>query len=195
MSVATENEEIRNMTSGKTNLCLCLNIFDIDFRLKIEDWQESQPEEDFNARWTYDVLALKGKYIDYSLIGAELLMSDEVSYLRDMLGALLEGKLKKDCSFRFAEPDISFKLSTAKRLYDQPGRVVYRNGYMDVDIYMEMVVHFWCEGGLGANTFSMTFNRGEIMAMYIYLLAVTETIGSDDQRVLHYLKQGVFLAE
>ena len=181
------------MTSGKTNMSLCLNIYDIDFRLKIEDWQESQPEEDFNAHWTHDDLTLKGKYIDYSLIDHEILMSDEVSYLRDMLGALLEGKLEKDCSFRFAEPDLSFKLSTAKRLYDQPGKVVYRNGYMDVDILMEMIIHFWCEGGLGANTFSITFNRGEIMAMYIYLLTVTGEIESNDQRVCHYLKQGVFL--
>lgn len=84
------------------------------------------------------------------------MLSDEAEYLRDALGALLDGKLKVDGSVRFAEPDFEFRLSVAKRLYDQPGKVIYRDGFMDIDISLDMIIHFWYDyGGLGSNTFKI----------------------------------------
>lgn len=174
---------------------LRLDMCDVDFQLKIKGWEKHDPKHDYCSHWTEDEFSLKGKYIDYSF-DSEVMLSDEVEYLRDVLGALLDGKLKEDGHVRFAEPDFEFCLSVAKRLYDQPGKVVYRNGYMDIDISMEMIIHFWYDdGGLGSNTFTMTFNRNEIRAFYAYLQLVTAKIDTNDAQAQQYLASGVLISD
>lgn len=69
------------------------------------------------------------------------------SYLWNALKNLFDGTLKEDCVTSFAEPDFEFRLSSAKRLYSEPRKIIYRDGYIDVDIDMDMIIHFWCEGG------------------------------------------------
>ena len=91
--------------------------------------------------------------------------------------------------------DFEFRLSPAKRLYSEPGKIIYRDGYIDVNIDMDMIIHFGCEGGLGTNQFSMTFDRGEIKALYTYLQLVTKEISAESTQVKQYIASGVFLPE
>lgn len=173
---------------------LRLNMCDVDFQIKIKGWRETPSGEYDCDQWTRDEFYLKGKYIDY-FFDSEVLLSDEVVYLRNALKNLLDGTLKEDCIISFAEPDFEFRLSPAKRLYSEPGKIIYRDGYIDVDIDMDMIIHFWCEGGLGTNQFSMTFDRGEIKALYTYLQLVTKEISAESTQVKQYIASGVFLPE
>ena len=58
-----------------------------------------------------------------------------------------------------------------------------------------MIVQFWYSGGLGANYFSMLFDRNDIEALYLYLCAVTGEIAIDDVRIVKLLDAGVLLPE
>ncbi|MBQ7255191.1 MAG: hypothetical protein IJS31_02960 [Oscillospiraceae bacterium] len=173
---------------------LRLDMCDVDFQLKIKDWHAYTSSFLDDDLWTHDEFLLKGKYIDYSF-DSEVLLSSEVVYLRNALDALLRGIIKEKTEISFAEPDFIFKLSPAQRLFDEPGKVVYRDGYKDVDINMEMIVQFWCSGGLGANYFSMLFDRNDIEALYLYLCAETGEIAIDDVRIVKLLDAGVLLPE
>ena len=167
-----------------------IDMCDVDLQLKIKEWtDEGDP-----LQWTREEFSLKGKYIDYSF-DSEVLMCDEVIYLRDALDALLDGRVKEKFTIEFAEPDFIFLLSPAVRLYSEPGKVIYRDGYRDFDIDMEMRVRFWCKGGLGSNYFSMAFNRGEIQALHTYLQLVTKEIDAADDQVAKLMSAGIIIPE
>ena len=170
---------------------LKLKLGDVDFQLEIRNWMDPTTSEDGCGNWTSSTFKLKGRYIDYYTDDHEILLSTEVVYLRDKLGALLNRTLEDDCRLRFAEPDWEFELFTAKRLYDQPGKVAYRDGYKDVDCSMIMYVHFWCrEGGLSGNTFCMQFGRKEIQSFYTYLRIITGDVRPANGNVTHELLHG-----
>ena len=172
-----------------------LDMCDVDLQLKIKNWVKPEPGDIESDHWTQDEFSLKGKYIDYSF-DTEALMSGEVVYLRNALGALLAGRIEEAREVEFAEPDFIFRLSPAVRRYSVPGKVWYKNGYVDLDIEMEMVIQFWCnDGALGTNQFSMTFDRSEIDALYSYLLLVTGEIGETDERITKLVSAGIILPE
>ena len=107
-----------------------------------KNWRKAK--DPYDDLWTDDELILSSKYINYKAEG-ELLMFTEVEYLEEILGALIEGTLEDDVRVAFAEPDIEFELRIAKRLYSIPGKVIYREGYKDVDIdadFEEVFGHF-----------------------------------------------------
>lgn len=173
---------------------LRLDLCDVDMQLKVRNWKSPNSDEDWSADWTEVELSLHGSYLNYDCDG-ELLMSAEVSDLCCALDELLTGKMKKDCSMSFAEPDIEFGFRTAKRLYDIPGKIIYRDGYKDVDCYLDMHINFWCKGGLGSNTFSMVLDRQEIEAFCVYLKTVVGTLSEDAPIVKELLQKGMLLPE
>ena len=171
------------------------NACDVDLQFKIKGWQATDGD-DIRAQliWTEDEFSLKGKYIDYSL-NSELLMNGEIVYLHEMLERVLRNELKEECVVGFAEPDLTFKLTPAKRLYDIPGKVIYRNGYVDREPEMEITVRFWCGGGLGSNRFSMVFSPYEIDALYTYISVIMGVIEKDDPKVIRFIEDRVILPE
>ena len=173
---------------------LRLDMCDVDFQLKIKDWSKPKSGNFEDDRWSVVEFCLKGKYIEYSL-DSEIMLCSEVMDLCDALGALLDNKISEDCKVRFVEPDFEFYLYTAKRLYDIPGEVLYRDGFEDVDICMQMIVRFWFHGILGSNYFTMAFERNEIEALYTYLCMVTGKIKKDDKKIKKMLKDGLILPE
>lgn len=173
---------------------LRLNLCDVDMQLKIRGWKAPILGEDWDFRWTDLELFLHSNYLNYDR-GGELFMSAEVSDLCSALGELLVGKMEKDCSMSFVEPDIQFRFYTAKRLYSIPGKVVYRNGYEDVDCQLNMYINFWCAGGLGSNSFKMVLGRQEIEAFYIYLKTVVGEITEDAPIIKELMKKGMLLPE
>jgi hypothetical protein len=72
---------------------------------------------------------------------------------------------------------------------------MYSKGYLDVDIDGELIVHFWCSGGLGCNAFSMGLGRDDLTNIYNYLRLVTKEIGKDDVIIQQMLNNGVLLPE
>ena len=173
---------------------LRLDLCDVDMQLKIRNWKAPISEEDWSADWTHAELSLHSSYLNYDCDG-ELFLSDEVSDLCCALDALLSGTMKQDFCLRFAEPDIEFDFRVAKRLYSIPGKIIYRNGYEDVDIYLDMHINFWCHGGLGSNTFTMVLDRQEIEAFCVYLKIVTNQLSEDDPIVKELLRKGLLLPE
>lgn len=173
---------------------LRLNLCDVEVQLKINDWHRSETNEDWDDNWCDVELSLNSNYINYDPSG-EILMSAEVMHLKKILAKLLDGTLTEDCEVGFAEPDMEFQLRVAKRLYDIPGKVTYRNGYVDVDIDADFVIHFWCADGLGANIFSMNMDRTEINALHTYLKYVIGEIGADDIEISKLVESGMILQE
>lgn len=173
---------------------LRLNLCDVDLQLKINNWQKSESLEEWDDNWCDVELSLKSNYLNYDPSG-EILMSGEVIYLERILGELIDGTLKEDCTVEFAEPDLQFDLRIAKRLYDIPGKVLYRNGFVDVDIDADLIIHFWCSDGLGANTFCMNMDRDELEALYIYLQIIIGKISINDDRVISLVENGFLLQE
>lgn len=173
---------------------LKLNLCDVDVQLKIRHWKATNPEDEWSPKWTNSELSLHSSYLNYEC-NCEILMSDEVSALCCALDELLLGKMEKDCSMGFVEPDVRFRFRTAKRLYDIPGKVVYRNGYEDVDIYVDMYINFWCKDGLSSNTFSMVLDRPEIEAFCIYLKTVVGELSEDAPIVKELVLKGMLIPE
>ena len=173
---------------------LRLNLCDVDAQLKINNWHKPTINEDRDDNWCDVELSFASKYLNYSPSG-ELLMSGEVLYLCISLEQLLSGELKEDTHIRFAEPDIEFNLRVAKRLYDIPGKVVYRNGYKDVDIDGDWIINFWCTDGLGDNSFRMGLSRADLEAICNYLKFIVGRCNCDDLPILDMLKKGIMLPE
>ncbi len=168
-----------------------IDMCDVDLQLKIKEWDA----EADSLQWTREEFSLKGKYINYAF-DSEVLMCSDVVYLRDALGELLDGSLKEGCSVEFAEPDFVFKLSPAFSAYSEEGKVWFKDGYRDFDIDMEMRVQFWLnDGGLGSNYFSMSFDRGEIQALYTYLRLVMMEIDTADEQVKKLISAGIIIPE
>ena len=173
---------------------LKLNLCDVDVWFKVNDWQKTESNEDEYDNWCNIELRIESKYINYDT-GGEILTSDEVSYFERILGKLINGTLEADLSVEFLEPDLQFDLRIAKRLYDVPGKITYRNGYMDVDIDADFIIHFWCSDGLGDNKFSMNMNREELEALHLYLRYVTGMIDKNDSKIQSLLEKGLLLWE
>lgn len=171
---------------------LRFNICDVDMQLKINDWSKPDFEEEWNDNWCDVELKFQSKYLNYDPSG-ELLMSSDVIYLEDALGMLLDGTLLEDGSVRFTEPDLQFDLYVAKRLYDIPGKVCFRDGYKDVDISANFTIQFWYSGGLGSNTFNMILDRKEITELYHYLNLVTGKLKEDDLIIIDMINRGVLV--
>ncbi len=177
---------------------LRLDLDDVIFQLEIKglarEPNDEDDEEDRELLWTIADFSLQGPYINYEQKDDEIFMVGEIQYLQHRLEALLKNEIEDDCTISFAEPDLEFNLSPAKRLYNIPGKVSYRNGYMDVPLYLEMKVSFWLKnGGLGSNEFSMQFDAKEIEALLVYLKTVTGELSGDDERVRALVQQGVLV--
>ncbi len=137
-------------------LKLRLDLSDVilEFNIKglAQEPDEHNDEEDLPLLWTLSDFSLHSQFMNYEMTDSEILMAGEIAYLQRALEALLNNEIEDDCSIEFAEPDLVFHLYPAKRLYSEPGKVVYRKGYMDRELFAELTVCFWCkEGGLGGN--------------------------------------------
>lgn len=172
---------------------LRLNLNGVDVQLKINDWHKPNKNADWDD-WCYVELVLISNYLNYS-VSSEILTSGEVLNLCDRLEELLSGKLKEDMHICFMEPDLEFNLSVAKRLYDIPGKVTYRDGYMDVDIEGDWIINFWCDDGLGYNSFKMGLSRVDLEDICNYLKYVVGRCCRDDSSILAMLKEGRLLPE
>lgn len=171
---------------------LRLNLCDVEFQLIIKNWRKAK--DPYDDLWTDEELTLKSEYINYKAEG-ELLMFTEVEYLEEVLGALIDGTLSDDARVAFAEPDIEFDLRIAKRLYDIPGKVIYRKGYEDVDIDADLIINFWCKDGLGGNSFSMALDREDIFAVHKYLQLIVGKLNKDDKEIQTLIEKGLLLSD
>ena len=174
---------------------LHLDIWDVALGMEIKGLaRERDPEEEWSPDWLNVDFSLEGRYINYSLEDSELMMLGEAKYLAQRLEALLGNEIEDDCSVGFAEPDLLFRLYPAKRLYSVPGKVAYRDGYMDRELYVELVVSFWCrEGGLGGNAFTMRLYEAEIRALLVYLKVFLGEVPEDAEEVRRLVEAGVLV--
>lgn len=173
---------------------LRLNLSDVDVQIKINGWISENDTEDLDDAWCEVELSVNGHFINYVQNG-ELLRSCEVSWIRDTLADVFGGKQTDDQYLRFAEPDVELAIRPAKRLYSIPGKVVYRNGYMDVEASGELIINFWCSGGLGANSLKMGLGREDLFALYTYLGIVTKIDSKESGLVTSFIEAGIFLPE
>lgn len=171
---------------------LRLNISDVDFQLKINNWKKACSEDEWDDNWCNVELSLKSSYLNYNPSG-ELLLSYEVLHLMDLLRALINESLDDDCEVKFIEPDLEIDLHIAKRLFDTPGKIAFKNGYMDVDISANIIINFWCSEGLGGNSLKMTILREEIEAIYTYLRYVVGELTEDDPQICELVDKGLLL--
>lgn len=176
-------------------LSLKLDLSDVTLQMTIKglarEPDEHDDEQSIRLLWTNTDFSLHGRFINYEVTDDELFMVEEVSYLKCDLEDLLNNALEEDCVVEFAEPDLSFYLYPAKRLYDEPGKVLYRNGYMDRELFAQLTVKFWCKkGGLGGNSFTMKMVKEDIEAFLIYLKTVTKELNEEDEAVQRMLSEG-----
>lgn len=173
---------------------LRLNLCDVDVQLKISGWSKSNTLNEWDDNWCNVELSIMGQYINYEPHG-EILMSAEVVHLSHMLSDLLGGELKENAKVEFVEPDLQFDLRVRKRLYSIPEQITYKNGFIDIDIEVDMVINFWYSGRLGTNRFIMNMNREEIEALNIYLKYVMGEIDIEDERIVSFIDEGMLLPE
>jgi len=176
-------------------LSLKLDLSDVILQMAIKglarEPDEHDDEQSIRLLWTNTDFSLHGRFINYEVTDDEMFMVEEISYLQHGLEALINNELKEECVVQFVEPDLSFYLYPAKRLYDEPGKVSYRNGYMDRELFAQLTVKFWCkEGGLGGNSFTMTMVKDDIEAFLIYLKTVTKELNEEDAPVQRMLSEG-----
>ncbi len=172
-------------------------MYDVAFQFAIKDWAMDIDDEDYPfGKWKSVDFSLKSSYINYTLTDDELFNTVEILHLKERLEELLAGEIKDDCKVSFAEPDFTFLLYPARRLYSIPGKISYRNGYMDRPLFMEMKVQFWCkEGGLGQNIFQMSFCEDEVRAFLTYLKFITGEITEKDKQYIRFIRAGVLVPD
>ena len=158
---------------------LRLNIEDVDVQLKISRWRKRTTPASCDDNWTMTELFLQSNYLKYNING-EILTSDEVEDLIHTLSQFLSGELSQQYSVEFIEPDLEFTLYSAEK---------------EVDIDMDFIIHFWANGALSSNRFSMTFGFKEIEALFIYLQTVTGALNSNDTSVQQLMCMGILLPE
>lgn len=168
---------------------LRMNICDVDVWLEIYNYKKTDAENaDFD--WSRVKFSVCGKYINYHIDDAEFFLNVEVEYMKHIFGELLKGNIKETTTVEFAEPDFEFVMNPKRTLYDEPGKVIYKNGSVTLDISVDFKIHFWCNDGLGTNVFTMTMDREEIQAFYVYLQAVTGEIDKKGELVGEYIDKG-----
>ena len=173
---------------------LKLNLGNVEFELGIMDWKK--PELPDGHAWSASrvIFSLKGDHINYNVDDDALLTNIEIEGLRDLLRVFLEGMVKEEHTSEFSAPDLECRLHPAKRFFNgKPAGSIYPGGFLDVDITMDLIVHFR-NGEEYANAFITTVGREEIEAMYVYLQAVTGQIGGGDERVRKYTDAGILAA-
>ncbi len=169
---------------------LRMDICDVDVWFEIKNYKKST-KETADYDWCKTSISLEGKYINYHIDGWEIFKNSEIDYIRDVFRDLLEENIKEPCVLNFIEPDIEFVMHPIKTLYSEPGKVIYRNGSITLDISVDFIVHFWCDdGALGSNVFTMTLYREEIAAFYTYLRLVTGEIDKNSDVVGEYANKG-----
>lgn len=171
-------------------LKLRMNKCDVDLWFEIYNYKKPA-EETADYDWCNTNFSLKSKYINYNIEGWEVFLNDEVDYMKSAFKDLLERNIKEECTVRFAEPDFEFYMRPIRTLYSEPGKVSYKNGSKTLDISIDFKIHFWCDNGaMGSNIFTMTLDREEIEAFYIYLQLVAGEIDKKSNVVSEYINKG-----
>ena len=143
--------------------------------------------------WTKTDFCLHSSFIDYEMHDSEMMLVGEMLNIKNGLEALLKNEIKEDCCIAFADPDLKCYLYPARRLYSEPGKVIYREGYEDRELFLELQVSFWCDDGLSRNKFLTKLYRKDIETLLIYLKTVTGELSADDELVKTQMQAGTLI--
>lgn len=169
---------------------LHMNLCDVDVWFEIYNYRKNVDEENAYSEWCNTNLSLQSKYINYSMDGWEVFLNVEVEYLKSAFKELLNGNIREKSFVKFVEPDFEFVMNPITTLYSEPGKVIYKNGAIKLDISVDFKICFWCDAGFGSNVFTMTLNREEISAFCTYLQLITGEIDINSNAVNEYVKNG-----
>lgn len=167
---------------------LKINCDGIDLQMQILDYQNNNEDDD---NWTQDNITVKSKqWLNYEISG-EVLLSSDVDYLCYELQQLIDNKLEEPTEIGFPEPDLSFVLHPIHDIRDSEKIVYVAPDHRLVDIYVDLEIHFWDEGGLTANKLCITLSRDEIKALLTYLLLITHKLNEDNQDLQELKKKDI----
>ena len=119
-------------------------------------------------------LELHSKYVNYEISG-EILISGEVTNLRDVLSDMLCGEMKDNQTLKCLEPDLRFDFKPSAE-------------------ELVIIVTFW-DGRVPRNSLMTMLKRSEIEALYVYLRLVTGEISRDDDAVVKLIDAQVLVEE
>ena len=167
-----------------------LDLDGITLHLRIQNYKKSSNSISWDENWTCVDLTLQAKeWLNYQIKNDEIMLACEVEELRDKLGLLLVDGLTEPYSLELIEPDLTFELNPKKDIRNDPRILYVRPGFEIVDIDMEMEVSFW-NGGLTANKLVLSFDRGDIEKLRLYLQLVTAEIDRNEPAIQNLISSG-----
>lgn len=168
---------------------LKMDICGIELQFKVTGY-ERYVYEKWDDQWCrVDYSFRSGKWLNYSKIMDEVLLSCEIERIADLLQKLLNGELTEKTEVDFIEPDFQMTLCPQRDLRDDPKYLSVQPGHEIVDIYMDWRVYFW-DDGLTDNFLSVTLGREEIQILLTYLQYVTWKIKSDSPEMVALMNSG-----
>lgn len=170
---------------------LRLDLSDVDFLFEINNYKASEIETEEDNGFCNVNFSIVGQYINYKIEGKEMFGHCEVEYIKETFRLLLSDEIKEDFKLDTIIPDFDFDIYPQRTIYSEPGKIEISGGSMERKMYVVFNVNFWCEGGMGGNTFSMRLNEDEIEAFYTYLQLITNEIEPYNERVKVYMQKGI----
>lgn len=144
------------------------NLSGIELELDVRGYKRHTDSFDMWCKCDFSLRS--GQWLNYWFKNDETLTSWEIDNLRDSLGKLLEGRMKKPERIICLEPDFDFTLYPGYK--HRPESYEIESFVHEIkDIYVDWRVYFW-DSGLSDNYISLKLYRDDIKALYEYLESV-----------------------
>lgn len=166
----------------------------IDFKLRINDYQPFEKKR-WHTQWcTTDFSFTSGDWLHYVVEQDQTLLSSEIEALASRLDDLLQDKLTEVKTIECTEPDFQFVLKPKRDLRDDPRYLYIKEGHEIVDAYMETRL-FFGDGGIVDNYLSVTFDRKNIEYLKYYLLFVMKKVKKSNSVIQKMIQKGILVEE
>jgi len=120
--------------------------------------------------WCQISLYIKNRFFHYNQANDDMLLYQDVVYIRDVFNALLNDEITEVYSFSFAEPDLTFNLYPKEDLDLRKDIGFFTKGPHIQDIHAQLVINLSdYKYGINGQTYTFPMNRDEIKLMKKYL--------------------------
>ena len=141
--------------------------------LKIDNFTElimkikrtHKEEKNWDDKWCEVTLEIKNEYFNYKTFNNELLLESEIEILIKEFNKLVNGKLLKNETIEFIEPDLVFILEPSEKA---------KNGLVD------MRVNLFQDGALSADYYNLCLDIEEVKQIMGYLNNVIPTVNIEN---------------
>lgn len=150
-----------------------LDIDGTKLEFEIRNYKPNCSTDDYGDNWCNVSLKVKNQYLDYYKSG-EILECVDVDELLNLFEMLLNDELEEPTTIGSVEPDIEFKLYPKFDVRENKNVLYVKKGHEICDISVDMEIHFFLDGVLCGQFYTIALDRNDIKQFCKYLKQVTK---------------------